>query len=234
MFIFNRFFSSLLKTKTYSQILRFKPHYLTILSIILINSCTHTSSPSTPNTGSIYGKIQILNREKTSSKDFKLRVEGKGFSVKVDTSGIFHISEVPFGEYTLIASAPGFLHGIMEKVSVVGDSISIVSIFLKFPSYAAISEKEAWKGIKIGKTNIKSKGKIKGHVINSSPIINALVLIENTFWLTYSDSTGEYQLTDILPGKYTLQAFTEESHTPKTVKNVIVAPDSTSIVNFRF
>ena len=265
MFIFNRSFSSLRKTKAYCQRLRFKSNHLLILFIILINSCTHISPPATPNTGSIYGKIQLLNRTKESSKEFKLRVEGTRLSAKVDTSGIFYIPEVPFGEYTLIASAPGFLHGIMEKVLVAEDSISIVSIWIKFPTHSAISEKETWKGIKIGKTNIKSKGKIKGHVKNSSPIINALVLIENTFWLAYTDSTGEYELTDILPGIYTLKAFgggprlefedagpgpkegmrlakpknfdwdkiMGGSYSPRTIENIRVAPDSTSIVDIR-
>lgn len=256
MFIFNQFLNSKYKK------LKGKSNYLIIIIsiIILINSCTHISPPSIPKTGSIYGKIEILNRTENSSKEFKLRVQGTGFTAEVDTSGIFYVSEVPPGEYTLIASAPGFLESMMEKVFVVGDSISIVSIWLKFPSYSAISGKETWKGIRIGKVGVKL-GKIKGHVRGPD---RAIVCIENTFWTTYTDSLGEYQLTNILPGKYTLKAYQYRegfkgivvgsgpkegmltirpeppihpnkimnvNYKPGTVENVRVAPDSTSIVD---
>ncbi len=245
---------------------KLKLNYLTITAMISIISCIHISSPVPQNTGGIYGKI-TLNRTKKSFDNVKIQVEETGLSSNVDSSGIFYIPEVPPGLYTLIASAPEFLDGILENVFVVRDSISIVSIWLEDARRPTISEKKTWKGIKTGKVDVKSKGKIKGHVEKSetaSPV-KAMVCIENTFWVTYTDSSGEYQLTNILPGKYTLKAFgggrrirwtdagpgpeegtrlvkpknsnrhkmTAEHYYPRTIKNVRVAPDSTSIVDIQ-
>jgi hypothetical protein len=260
MFIFNQSFNSQYKK------LKCNLNYLIIIIgiIILISSCTHISSSPSQNTGGIYGKIE-LNRKEKFFDNVKVRVEGTGLTTKVDTSGIFYIPEVPVGEYTLVASAFGFLDGVLENVFVAKDSISIVAIGLKDISHYTFSEKNTWEGIKISKTNIKSKGKIKGHVknINNASPIYAMVCIENTFWVAYTDSLGEYQLTDILPGKYTIKAFQSTGrkarivghelndsiiiaklnfdlnqimsggYRPMTVKNVRVAPDSTSIIDIQ-
>jgi len=258
MYIFNNYFQSLYKRSKSGF------HRLTLLTIVLICSCAHIFSSSSHNTGGIYGKVTLNSRKKPLG-NVKVRVEGTGLSTKVDSSGIFYIPEVPPGTYTLIASAPKFLDEILENVFIAKDSISISFMRLNEAKGSTISEKEIWKGIKTGKVDVKSKGKIKGHIRENSFLDNAMVCIENTFWVTYTDSLGEYQLTDILPGKYTLKAFgggpriewedagpgpkegmrtlkpknfnwdkiMGASYRPKTIENVRVAPDSTSIVNIR-
>ncbi len=227
MYIFNNYFKSLYKRSKSGF------HRLTLLTIVLICSCAHIFSSSSHNTGGIYGKV-TLNSRKKPLDNVKVRVEGTGLSTKVDSSGIFYIAEVPPGEYTLIATAPEFTDGVLEGVFVARDSISIVFIWLNESRGSTISVKEIWKGIKTGKVDINLKGKIKGHVEKSetSSLLQSMIAIENTFWVAYTDTLGEYQLINILPGKYTLKVFGMSGHyRSRIAKNVRVAPDSASIVD---
>lgn len=208
-------------------------NYITITTLILIGSCIHISSMLSQNTGGIYGKI-TLNRKEKSFDNVKVQVAETGLSSNVDSSGIFYVQEVPPGEYTLIASAPEFSEGILERVTVISDSISIVFTRLNEARGSTVPKKEIWKGIKIGKVDVQSIGKITGYIKKSetSSPIKAIICIKNTFWVTHTDSLGVYELADILPGKYTIEVFANsEPYRSRTVKNVRVAPDSTSIVD---
>ncbi|MEO8209900.1 MAG: TonB-dependent receptor [bacterium] len=66
---------------------------------------------------------------------------------------------------------------------------------------------------------------IKGKIIdasNSDPLIGAVIKIQGTTLGTLSDLDGNYEVTDMAPGKYNLE-FSYIGYNPKTLKDVLVS-----------
>lgn len=215
---------------------------LNLMSIFLIIACIRTPYSVDLKTGGIYGKMFLRKveaglpplNETEAFRKAKVRVESKKLTAQVDSTGIFYLPEVPPGEYIVIGTIPEFLDGIVEKVEVAADSISIVAeMGLTYPIGNRSPEKKIWRGTKIGKVDIQRKGSIIGYVYDineASPVAKATVYVEGTSWGAYTDSSGTYRISDILPGKYTVRGM-ELGYHWTFIQKVRVAPDSASIVD---
>ncbi|MEO8210073.1 MAG: carboxypeptidase-like regulatory domain-containing protein, partial [bacterium] len=71
---------------------------------------------------------------------------------------------------------------------------------------------------------------IKGKIIdasNSDPLIGAVIKIHGTTLGTLSDLDGNYEVTDLKPGKYNLE-FSYIGYNPKTLNDVLVSANKTT------
>ncbi|MDQ3020431.1 MAG: outer membrane beta-barrel protein [Bacteroidota bacterium] len=71
---------------------------------------------------------------------------------------------------------------------------------------------------------------IKGKIIdatNSDPLIGAVIKIQGTTLGTLSDLDGNYEITDLKPGKYNLE-FSYIGYNPKTLNDVLVTANKTT------
>lgn len=181
--------------------------YLTffILSSFSCSQVSVSEISKNKHTGDIYGKITISGSS-ISQKNATVFIQGKSYSTKTDSNGYFFIPGISPGKYSVTAQTEGFADCTIKMVEVRSDSITIVSQHILYES----TYEKFWKGIKIKRTDIRNRGSIKGLVIDiqtNKVLNNAGVFIEGAFfWEAKTDSTGNYNLSGILPGIYSVVA----------------------------
>ena len=187
------------------------------------------------NTGGIYGFLRVKSTTQTLPPTLAtVFIEGTNVFAKPDSTGIFYFPEVKPGQYTLIGRAPGFADYIVTSVEVSADSVSVLPNVMSLTNQSFI-QKEEWKGMKIKKIGVRRKGSMMGRTYDSTSdehVANANVIIHGTMWGARCDSSGNFLIKDILPGKYKASSSNISYH--RTVIYAIrIAPDSISIVDFR-
>lgn len=184
--------------------------------------------------GRIYGFLKIELPGKILPPTFaKVYVEGTDLISSPDTTGIFYFPKVKVGRYTLIGRAPEFADYVIENVEVAEDSISIVSMASLIKQ--SFPEKRIRDGTKIKGVDVRRKGSMAGRASDSHTreyIAGAYVIIRGTFWATVTDSSGNYRIKKILPGKYTAFSSGHVNYHRTVISRVRVASDSTSLVDF--
>ncbi|MDP2304145.1 MAG: carboxypeptidase regulatory-like domain-containing protein [Ignavibacteria bacterium] len=79
------------------------------------------------------------------------------------------------------------------------------------------------------------KGNLKGKIVDAVTnnfIIDATVYLEDIFWITKTDSIGNFEFLNISPGKYTIKAFKSGYHESE-LTDLQIKSDTTSIAIIR-
>ncbi|UCH65395.1 MAG: carboxypeptidase regulatory-like domain-containing protein [Ignavibacterium sp.] len=205
--------------------------YISIIICCFSCSKISVSEISTnKHTGDIYGKIGISGPF-FSLKDVTVFIQGESKSTKTDSTGYFFIPDISPGKYSVTARTKGFADCTIKMVEVSSDSTTIITQHILYES----TYNKFWKGIKVKKIDIRNRGVIKGRVIDAISdryIKNAAVFIEGTPWIAYTDSTGTYESTKILPGTYEVIAVKVGFHKTK-ILNIEIKNEQGSVVDFR-
>lgn len=208
--------------------------YLTFF-ILYSFSCSQVSiseiSKNNHN-GDIYGNV-VVRGVLESVDSITVFISGKSYSSRTDSNGCFFISDIPEGNYFVTARAKGFADCIIKKVEVSNDSITLIAQHILKAS--AVVYERIWRGIKIKRVDINSRGNMKGSVVDAQTnrnINDAAVIIEGTPWIALTDSTGTFDLGNILPGVYNLITSKLGFHQIK-VCNINIKAGQTSLVDFR-
>lgn len=187
------------------------------------------------STGAIYGRLQIKSSGKYLSPQLAtVYVEGTDLIAKPDSDGIFYFPEIIPGKHTLIGRAQEFPDYVVEGVEVREDSISFVAMFSLSKQFFP-ERRVDWDGAKIKRVDIRRRGSMAGRVISTNKdqaIAKTGVSIKGTVWAAGTDSLGRFRIDDILPGIYSAISMADWHH-HTTIYGIRVAPDSTSIVDFR-
>jgi hypothetical protein len=205
-----------------------KPFFPILLSLVLY-TC------GTTKTGGIFGRVKSADTLKPIPQT-SILLTGTDRFTTTDSFGVFYIAEIVPGVHTAVVSAPGFQETTVKGIRVSPDSISIiVDVCLKPQRRFTKPSLRKWRGAIIGEVDTQKRVSISGRVIDgdsSQPLFKAGVVVKGTSWGERTDTLGSYLISGILSGKYTVIASRGDFHRT-IVRNVRVAPDSISIVNFR-
>ena len=172
-----------------------------MLSFVVL-TCTHNIKQKS-ETGRLAGRVlNEYNGEPV--KNATIAILGEKKRTITDHNGNYFIFNVPIGTYDIEASKSGFKGETIKNIQIGQNATSVANFKLIQGNY---------------KVHYNSyfephndKGKITGRVIDQStrePIESALIHINHVMCKdALSDSNGEYQLADIQPGIYNVQART--------------------------
>lgn len=206
--------------------------YLTFF-ILSSFSCSQVSVgeiSKNKHTGDIYGKITISGYS-ISQKNVTVFIQGKSYSTKTDSTGYFFIPGIPPGKYSVTARTKGFADCTINLVEVSADSITLLAQHILYKS----ANEKLWNGIKIKRVDTKSRGNIKGSVVDAQTnknVDNVIVFIEGTPWSAYTDSSGTFEIENILSGIYNVKTSKLGFHQAK-IFNVHIKSGQSSLVDFR-
>jgi hypothetical protein len=221
----------------YMYYIRIIKKFLTVtIFLAILPACMIFSSNVQPSYGGIYGQLKIkVDDNYLSPKIATIYLSRTNIFTSPNAEGVFYFDNILPGEYSVIAKAPGFADMILEKVEVDADSISIVDMrSLTKQILQTIPSKRPWHGQKIKKININQKGNVAGKVFIDRLDLYRYpnIYIEGTPWEAQSDSSGRYQIHNVIPGLYTIKLSIPYYHTVK-IYDVKIRHDLTSIVNFK-
>ncbi|MCH9029808.1 MAG: carboxypeptidase regulatory-like domain-containing protein [Bacteroidetes bacterium] len=206
--------------------------YLTIF-ILCSFSCSQVSVSEiseNKHSGDIYGKIDISGPS-FSLKGVTVFIQGKSKSTKTDSTGYFFIPGISPEKYSVIARNNGFADCTINLVEVSADSITLLAQHILYKS----ASEELWNGIKIKRVDTKSRGNIKGSVVDAQAnkdVDNVVVFIKGTPWSAYTDSSGTFEIENILCGIYNVKTSKLGFHQTK-ILNVHIKSGQSSLVDFR-
>lgn len=134
-------------------------------------------------------------------------VTASGLTSTTNTSGVYTLSNVPAGSFTLVASAPGFQPASASMTVTAGNTVTAPAITL-----------------------ISNVGNVTGTVVNSSnsPISGATVSFGGGTATT--NASGAYSFTNIPVG--TIQLVASASGFQSVTQNVTVVGGNTTTANF--
>lgn len=182
------------------------------------------------HTGDIYGKI-IISRSSTSQKNVTVFIQDKSYSAKTDSNGYFFIPDIPPGKYSVTSRTKGFADCTINLVEVSADSITLLAQHIL---YKSVNE-ELWNGIKIKRVDTQNSGNIIGSVVDAQTnknVDNVVVFIKGTPWSAYTDSSGTFEIENILSGNYNVRTSKLGFHQTK-IFNVHIKSGQSSLVDFR-
>jgi len=160
-----------------------------LVLLMLLPSCKSTSSPDTDGvttTGTISGTVTDASTGNPIS-GASVSTNPTTLLVTTDAQGRFSISNVTPGSYTVSASASGYIAG-SASVTVTGGQTATANLALQ-PE--------------------PTTGTISGHVTEEgtgTPIAGASVSTQPATTTATSDSQGDYTISDVTPGSYTVTA----------------------------
>jgi chitodextrinase len=89
---------------------------------------THTSSLSTSTTGTIAGVVYNQQGKPLSNAIVRLTVNGAVKSTKTSSSGVFKLSSLPPGDYSLTLSLSGYQSASANATVVAGQTVLLASV----------------------------------------------------------------------------------------------------------
>ena len=139
------------------------------------------------------------------------QVSANGYSDVTDANGLYNITNVPIGIYTVTASKDGFHSSSQTDVSVIAKQTTSLDFSL---------------------TPLPTTGNIAGIVTDATtgnPIDGANVTVADYFDIT--DATGHYNITNVPAGTYTVTA-NKDGYQSSSSTNVVIVAGETTTVNF--
>lgn len=139
------------------------------------------------------------------------QVSANGYSDVTDANGLYNITNVPIGTYTVTASKDGFHSSSRTDISVITKQTTSLDFSL---------------------TPLPTTGNIAGIVTDAStgnPIDGANVTVADYFDIT--DETGHYNITNVPAGTYTVTA-NKDGYQSSSSTNVVVVARETITVDF--
>lgn len=142
--------------------------------------------------------------------DVLVSLEGTTYLAVLNSQGRFTFPSLVPGNYTVMASAPGFL--LRDKVEVDLTALEAAEITLHL-------EENPIEALKRG-------GIVYGNVTYKNPPLpedhsGILVALAGTGFVALTDREGHYELRDVPPGRYLLRAQAE-AQTPQFIEPVVV------------
>ncbi|MDZ7729951.1 MAG: carboxypeptidase regulatory-like domain-containing protein [Natrialbaceae archaeon] len=159
--------------------------------------------------GSISGTV--TDQDGADLSGATVTIDSTGQSATTDANGTYTIADVAPGSYNLTASLANYSDATATNVTVgPGEAVTDVNLTL-----------------------VELNGTVSGTVTNSSDgtaLANATVEVVGTDQTATTDATGNYTITDVVPGTYDVQAAAP-GYVAET-QNVTVPANGTATANF--
>lgn len=176
---------------------------------VVVGAITTVDVALTP-TGNLKGSVVVQGGGDPSS--LVVYLEGTSYVAVTSANGAFSLSNIPVGSYTIMALKAGYTLAIPLPVTiVVGENTYPTPIQMIYTP--------------TGGTTTQSTGNISGTVVleaNADPSF-VIVYLEGTSFVSITNGSGSFQLTDIPVGQYNLVANKAGFQTPSSIA-VTVSP----------
>lgn len=137
-------------------------------------------------TGEIYGAVK--DKDGKVVGDVKIMTDPATSEVKTDTNGVFVVTDVKAGTYTVKGTKDGYKETVQEAVVVEGGKRTEIELAI----YA-----NAQLGKITGKITNTAGTNLEGVTITTTPATQTKT----------TDSNGDYEIADVSPGDYTITAI---------------------------
>jgi hypothetical protein len=201
-----------------------------LLSIILLVECTGKISEKAAgvNTGSAEGTGKISGKvtDALTGKPLpgsNVLILGRNMGTATDKNGLYTISNLPTGSYSMQARMMYYKWVTINYVIVAADLETIIDFQL---TPAGIKR----EGVILGPT-----GKISGKVTDQKTgeaLPDVGVFIKGTKLETITDTNGIYIISGVSPNTYPVEAV-RMGYRTVTIYDVIVKANSTTIIDFQ-
>gem|GEM_PF-3509721 len=139
-------------------------------------------------TGNITGVVKDENNNTISGAT----VTADGYSNTTDTNGSYAITGLPAGTYNVTASKTGYVSSTQTNVNVTAKNTTELNFVLTVSA-------EQQRGSISGTVKDKNGNPVSGATVKA---YNASNMVAGT---AYTNATGEYTLSNLLPGTYTIK-----------------------------
>ncbi|MBI1291234.1 hypothetical protein GC173_08320 [bacterium] len=144
----------------------------------------------------VFGSVDVLLADGTVPNDYsavRVVLEGTSYSATPDTNGRFEIRNLPAGNYSVAASAVGFI--LDKKVPVSLRSLEAAEVTLTLLEDTTLSNDSG-----------SLVGRVKFDVLPDGGSAGVSISVGGTSLVGYTDDSGFFSIVNVPPGSYDLTA----------------------------